>query len=79
MPRPRTPPSAAHPDAEPRPFWLPDNQPIASLTTIDADLCIVGDGFTGLWAALHAKPDDPGRDVVVLEAETAGYPLRRCG
>ena len=40
---------------------------------IDADLCIVGGGFTGLWAALHAKADDPARDVVVLEAETAGF------
>jgi glycine/D-amino acid oxidase-like deaminating enzyme len=39
----------------------------------DADLCIVGGGFTGLWAALHAKADDPGRDVLLLEAETAGF------
>jgi glycine/D-amino acid oxidase-like deaminating enzyme len=37
------------------------------------DLCIVGGGFTGLWAALHAKRDDPARDVVVLEGETCGY------
>src|SRR3954469_1115140 len=78
MPWPQTPPTAAHrgsyADAEPRPFWLTDNQPTPSLTTDeDADLCIVGAGFTGLWAALHAKTDDPGRDVVVLEAETAGF------
>jgi glycine/D-amino acid oxidase-like deaminating enzyme len=26
-----------------------------------------------LWAALHAKRDDPDRDVVLLEAETIGY------
>ncbi len=39
----------------------------------DADLCIVGGGFTGLWAALQAKADDPARDVVLLEAETAGF------
>jgi glycine/D-amino acid oxidase-like deaminating enzyme len=39
----------------------------------DADLCIVGGGFTGLWAALHAKSLDPARDVVVLEMETAGF------
>jgi glycine/D-amino acid oxidase-like deaminating enzyme len=38
---------------------------------VDADLCIVGGGFTGLWAALHAKADDPARDVVVLEADTS--------
>ena len=39
----------------------------------EADLCIVGGGFTGLWAALYAKALDPARDVVVLEAETAGF------
>jgi glycine/D-amino acid oxidase-like deaminating enzyme len=38
----------------------------------EADLCVVGGGFTGLWAALHAKADDPARGVIVLEAETAG-------
>ncbi len=38
----------------------------------EADLCIVGGGFTGLWAALQAKADDPGRDVVLLEAGTIG-------
>ena len=31
---------------------------------------MVGGGFTGLWAALQAKQDDPARDVVVLEAAT---------
>src|SRR3954451_25224028 len=44
----------------------------------DADLCIVGGGFTGLWAALHAKSLDPGRDVVVVEAETAGFGASGC-
>ncbi len=80
-PWPRTPPSntdrATYADAEIRPFWLDqlprrDAQP--SLTgTIDADLCIVGGGFTGLWAALHAKADDPNRDVVLLEGRTVGF------
>jgi monoamine oxidase len=64
-------------DAEPRPFWLaelPRPDPAAALIwTVDADLGIVGGGFTGLWAALHAKADEPGRDVVVLEAETCGF------
>jgi glycine/D-amino acid oxidase-like deaminating enzyme len=40
---------------------------------IDADLCIVGGGFTGLWAAVAAKQRDPGRDVVLVEAETIGF------
>ena len=33
-----------------------------------ADLVIVGAGFTGLWAAILAKEDDPSRTVVVVEA-----------
>ncbi|HWK28307.1 MAG TPA: FAD-dependent oxidoreductase [Solirubrobacter sp.] len=79
MPWPTTPPTATHraayADAEPRSFWLhPAPAPAPTLTTsTDADLCIVGGGFTGLWAALHAKRDDPGRDVVLLEGETAGF------
>ena len=64
-------------DATPRAFWLDDLGAIdaqpALTTVIDTDLCIVGGGFTGLWAALHAKTDDPSRDVVLLEAETAGF------
>jgi glycine/D-amino acid oxidase-like deaminating enzyme len=79
VPWPTTPPTPAHraayKDAEPHPFWL--REPADACATLtgstDADLCIVGGGFTGLWAALHAKHDDPGRDVVLLEAETAGF------
>jgi glycine/D-amino acid oxidase-like deaminating enzyme len=40
---------------------------------VETDLCIVGGGFTGLWAALHAKADDPARDVVVLEGRTVAF------
>src|SRR4051794_3733271 len=81
VPWPLTAPTAAHraayADAEPRAFWLdrlPQRPSEPALTgTVDADLCIVGGGFTGLWAALHAKADDPSRDVVVLESHTVGY------
>jgi glycine/D-amino acid oxidase-like deaminating enzyme len=80
-PWPRTPPTAAdraaYADAEPRPFWLADLAPPDPAATLiggtEADLCIVGGGFTGLWAALHAKRDDPARDVVLLEGETCGF------
>ena len=51
---------------------MPDAAPSLAGVT-EADLCIVGGGFTGLWAALYAKALDPGRDVVLLEAETAGF------
>jgi glycine/D-amino acid oxidase-like deaminating enzyme len=53
------------------PFWLdsPDRPtPQPPLSGVDeADLVIVGGGFTGLWTALLAKPADPERRVVLLE------------
>jgi glycine/D-amino acid oxidase-like deaminating enzyme len=63
-------------DASPVPFWLDrprpaDAPPLAGAA--DADLAIVGGGFTGLWAAVLAKRERPDRDVVLLEAETAGW------
>ncbi len=67
---------AAYRDAIPRPFWLdrrvgPPAHP-ALAGAVDAGLCIVGGGFTGLWAAIHAKARAPERDVVLLESETIG-------
>jgi len=40
--------------------------------TIDTDLVVVGGGFSGLWAAIHAS-ETPGRTIVVLEAERVGH------
>ena len=37
------------------------------------DLAIVGAGFTGLWAAVQALEDMPGREVVVLEGERVAF------
>ena len=77
MPWPSTPATpehrASYREAEPRSFWLRQpREPTPALTEhTSADLCIVGAGFTGLWAALYAA--EQGRDVVVLEAETAGF------
>jgi glycine/D-amino acid oxidase-like deaminating enzyme len=39
----------------------------------EADVCIVGAGFTGLWTALELRRADPSLEVVVLEAEVAGF------
>ena len=39
----------------------------------EADLVIVGGGFTGLWAAIQAKEADPGRDVVLIEAAKVAH------
>jgi glycine/D-amino acid oxidase-like deaminating enzyme len=57
------------------PFWLDRERPApepALAGRARADLAVVGAGFTGLWAALQAKEEDPGREVVVLEGATAG-------
>src|SRR5690349_310841 len=59
------------------PYWLDDPQRPAPLPPLEgsteADLAVVGGGYLGLWTALLAKQRDPGRDVVVLEAETCGH------
>ena len=63
---------AAWADARPVPFWLdrPDRPAArpALVGDLDADLVVVGGGFTGLWTALMAVERDPGRDVVLVEA-----------
>ena len=37
--------------------------------TVTADLLIVGGGFTGLWAAVQAAEEHPGRRVVLVERD----------
>ena len=37
-----------------------------------ADVCIVGGGYTGLWTALKLKEHDPSLDVVIVEADVCG-------
>jgi glycine/D-amino acid oxidase-like deaminating enzyme len=39
----------------------------------DADVCIVGGGYTGLWTAYYLKHADPSLRVVLLEARFCGY------
>lgn len=39
----------------------------------DADVAIVGAGYTGLWTAYYLRRADPTLRVVVLEARTAGF------
>ena len=38
----------------------------------DADVCIIGGGYTGLWTALAVKEREPSSRVVLLEALTCG-------
>ena len=58
-------------------FWydqigLPEQRP-ALPGDLDADVCIVGAGLTGLWTAYYLKQAQPDLRVVVLEREFAGY------
>jgi glycine/D-amino acid oxidase-like deaminating enzyme len=64
-------------DAAPLPFWLDDPdrprpEPALAADTA-ADLVVVGAGFTGLWTALLAVEENPGRDVVLLEARSSAW------
>lgn len=56
------------------PFWLdtpdlPEKQPRLS-SDISTDLLIVGGGFTGLWAAVLAKEENPDRSIVLIEGKS---------
>jgi len=51
--------------------WTPPD--VTPLTdAIEADLCIVGGGFTGLWTALYVKQLAPDTDVVLVEQNVCG-------
>lgn len=59
-----------------RPYWLDDDQrpdPQPPLVgDAEADLVVVGGGYTGLWAALLAGARHPGRSVLLVEAGECG-------
>ncbi len=58
-------------------FWLDDVGTTPAYDPLTAstrtDLTVVGGGYLGLWTAVHAKRRDPGRRVVLLEAQTVGW------
>jgi hypothetical protein len=59
-------------------FWLEtageDLAPRPSLQgPAEADVAILGAGFTGLWTAYYLLKQEPSLRVVVLEAEIAGF------
>lgn len=68
---------AALAEAKIFPFWLdnparPEPEPKLA-EDIEADLAIVGGGFTGLWAAIQAKEHDPSLKVVLIEADRIAF------
>jgi len=40
---------------------------------VEADVCIIGAGYTGLWTAYYLKRQAPHLNVVVIEANIAGF------
>lgn len=59
-------------------YWLSDlDEPLTPRAGLpgdtDADVAIVGAGYTGLWTAFYLAEADPTLRIVVLEREIAGY------
>lgn len=58
-------------------FWwrdigLPDRRPGLD-GDVSVDVCIIGAGYTGLWAAHYLKSAQPDLSVIVVEREFAGF------
>jgi len=60
----------------PHGYWLEQVGAVAAAPPLagdrDADVVVIGGGFTGLWAAWHLKRLQPGARVVLLEADGCG-------
>ena len=59
-------------------FWYADigglpSRRAALQDDTTADVCIIGAGYTGLWAAYYLKLAQPSLDVIVVEKEFAGF------
>jgi glycine/D-amino acid oxidase-like deaminating enzyme len=57
-------------------YWLEEAGEVAPAPPLvgdrDADVVVIGGGFTGLWAAWHLKQLQPDARVVLLEADGCG-------
>ena len=61
----------------PHGYWLEEAGPVEPAAPLsgerDADLVVVGGGYTGMWTAWHAKALEPEARVVLLEARTCAH------
>jgi glycine/D-amino acid oxidase-like deaminating enzyme len=71
-PTPRPPPHLGGPS-----FWHAEIGPAARRPPLsgdtEADVCIVGAGYTGLWAAYYLHAADPALCILIVEREFAGF------
>jgi glycine/D-amino acid oxidase-like deaminating enzyme len=58
-------------------WWIAEAGPPPALPPLaedaEADVVVIGGGFTGLWTAWHVLDAEPGARVVVLEAGRCGF------
>ena len=69
----------AVPEVSPRSYWLDEalvadpGGPCPPLRgRVEADVCIAGGGFVGLWTAYELTEREPSLDIVLLEADICG-------
>jgi glycine/D-amino acid oxidase-like deaminating enzyme len=58
-------------------WWIAEAGPPPPLPPlrgdVEADVVVIGGGFTGLWAAWHVVSSQPDARVVILEADRCGF------
>ena len=57
-------------------YWMTtrDYKPNDSLKgPVDADVAVIGGGFTGLSTSYHLKKEEPGKSIALIEAEVIGF------
>src|ERR687891_1844282 len=58
-------------------WWLDEAgtvEPLPALDgSIDADVVVIGGGYTGMWTAWHLLDSEPGIRVLLLEGEICGH------
>jgi glycine/D-amino acid oxidase-like deaminating enzyme len=58
-------------------WWLEEAGPVTPRPRLegahDADVVVIGGGYTGLWTAWHILAADPGTRVALVEAEICGH------